>query len=287
MVFRPRFDCLWCGSPWATRLPQDLEGWAQLCPDCLGKAGSNPFLRGRLRAALSARSSASGAAPAVAAPGGTPRAGTPPAVAAPGGTPRAGPPAAFPDDWFMRRGSFARGAVHDTAWQAELDAAVRWLDGQDLAGRILEPAAGVGFFSPLLAGKGELHAQDADPTALDLARARLVAHHLRAHLHPAPVDAPPDDTPPFDAIVAAFVLGRVHGPGLEALAGSLRARLRSGGRLVLVELLPDPAGGPPPAIAWTWHHRDLVAATLRRAGFGNLETASTGRFFQLLSAEAL
>ena len=61
----------------------------------------------------------------------------------------------------------------------------RWLDGLPLAGRIVEPAAGVGFFSPLLAERGELFAFDADGAALDRARDRLLAHHLRAHLHVA------------------------------------------------------------------------------------------------------
>jgi hypothetical protein len=34
----------------------DLEGWALLCPECLGRAGENPFLRFRLKQALSDRS---------------------------------------------------------------------------------------------------------------------------------------------------------------------------------------------------------------------------------------
>jgi hypothetical protein len=55
---RPTFDCLWCGRSWTTRSADDLEGWAKLCPDCLGKAGENAFLRFRLRDALAARSSA-------------------------------------------------------------------------------------------------------------------------------------------------------------------------------------------------------------------------------------
>ena len=58
MPFRDRFDCLWCGTTHAVRTPGDLEGWAQLCPTCLGKAGTNPFLRGRLRAALAERGAA-------------------------------------------------------------------------------------------------------------------------------------------------------------------------------------------------------------------------------------
>src|SRR3954464_8251913 len=58
---RASFDCLWWGRAWATRSPDDLEGWAQLCPDCLGKAGENPFLRFRLRDAIVARGAATGA----------------------------------------------------------------------------------------------------------------------------------------------------------------------------------------------------------------------------------
>ena len=39
MPFRASFQCLWCGAAHTARTPDDLEGWAQLCPDCLGKAG--------------------------------------------------------------------------------------------------------------------------------------------------------------------------------------------------------------------------------------------------------
>ena len=48
MPFKATFACLWCGTTHATRSADDLEGWAQLCPDCLGKAGDNEFLRFRL-----------------------------------------------------------------------------------------------------------------------------------------------------------------------------------------------------------------------------------------------
>lgn len=283
MAFRPRFDCLWCGTPWETRAPADLEGWAQLCPACLGKAGANPFLRRRLRAAIAGRA----AAPAAAA-----LRGVPPVHASPGARPRPAPaPArAFPDDWFLRRGSFARGAIHDAAWLAELDAATLWLDAQPLSGRILEPAAGIGFFSPLLAGKGELHASDADGDALDRARERLVAHRLLAHLHEADPWAgpPPDGTPavPADALVAAFLVGRVRGAGLDAAATSLRVRLRPGGRLALIDLRPDPAGGPPEGTAWSWHEPAILEAALVRAGFSPVEVTTTGRFFVLAAADA-
>ncbi len=282
--FRATFDCLWCGAAWATRGPDDLEGWAQLCPTCLGKAGSNAFLRARLRSALAARGARSRptSAPATAAP----------AVAEPP-PPRVSPvpapaTATFPDDWFLRRGPHAKGALHDTAWEAELDVVTRWLDAQPLAGRIEEPAAGVGFFTPLIADKGEVFASDADGAALDRARERLVAHRLRAHLHVAdPWVVPPrPGEPGADAVVAAFMLGRVRGAGLDTAAASLLARLRPGGRLASIELLPDAAGGPPEDVAWTWHDPEIVAAALRRAGFRGIDRTTTGRFFVLVAAEA-
>jgi SAM-dependent methyltransferase len=161
----------------------------------------------------------------------------------------------------------------------------RWLDGLPLAGVIDEPAAGTGFFSPLLAEKGELHASDEDGAALDLARDRLVAHRLLAHLHTADPWQPRPDGP-ADAVVASFLVGRVRGAGLDAAADSLRARLRSGGTLALIDLRPDPAGGPPDGIAWSWHEAAILEAALARAGFLDIALTTTGRFFLLLAARA-
>ncbi len=275
MPYRASFACLWCGTDWTAQSPGDLEAWAQLCPTCLGRAGSNTFLRGRLRAALKERAAAG------TGPGADPGA---PALAGHGQPPRAAP--AFPDGWYLRRGPFERGAIHDAAWAAELDVVTRWLDAQPLEGRILEPAAGVGFFSPLLAERGELHALDADTAALDIARARLVAHRLRAHLHVADPWALAGDEPAFDALVAVFMLGRVRGAGLDSAAASLRGRLRRGGALSVVELRPDPAGGPPPEAGWTYHDPEVVEAALARAGFAGLDVRSTGRFFLTVGATA-
>ncbi len=275
MPFRATFDCLWCGSEWTVRTPGDLEGWAQLCPGCLGRAGSNAFLRGRLRTALAER--AASARPATTPAG---RAAQAVKAESPGSSAEA-----FPDDWFLRRGPFERGAVHDTAWSAELDMVTRWLDGLPPAARIAEPAAGVGFFSPLLAARGELHASDPDGAALDRARERLIAHRLLAHIHVAdPWAIPPGD--PFDQVVAAFLLGRVRGAGLDPAAASLRSRLRRGGTLALIDLRPDPSGGPPDGIAWSWHEPVVVEATLARAGFEAVNLAATGRFFLLGTAVA-
>lgn len=309
VTFRPTFDCLWCGAAWTTRGPDDLEGWTQLCPTCLGRAGDNAFLRTRLRTGLAARaacgtrrSAAGDPTPAMAgAPrraagdptpamaGGAAAAATGVARVAAAAVPRGALRTAFPDDWFLRRGAFERGAVHDAAWAAELDMVTRWLDGLPLTGRIVELAAGTGFFSPLLAERGELFAFDADGEALGLARDRLVAHRLRAHLHVAdpwaPFPANADPTP-ADALVTAFLLGRVRGAGLDAAVESLRDRLGPQGRLAVVDLRPDPAGGPPPGTPWSWHEPALLEASVLRAGFSRVAVTTTGRFFLTLDAVA-
>ena len=56
MPSRAAFQCLWCGRTHRARATSDLEGWALLCPECLGRAGENPFLRFRLKKALADRS---------------------------------------------------------------------------------------------------------------------------------------------------------------------------------------------------------------------------------------
>ena len=123
------------------RGPDDLEGYAKLCPDCLGKAGDNEFLRFRLRAALEARAAAT-------SPGSDPvrRTPAPPALVAPPSTTSPSDPdliayyeARAPeyDDWYLRRGRYEHGPIHDAAWNAELDAAGRWLDGMPHAGRMI------------------------------------------------------------------------------------------------------------------------------------------------------
>src|SRR5215211_1771743 len=191
---RPRatFDCLWCGRNWTTRSPEDLEGWAQLCPDCLGRAGENPFLRFRLRDAIAAR----GAATAASGPSENSRA-APATVGreirvASDAESRSGHDemagyyearAEEHDDGYLRRGLYARGPIHDAAWNAGLDGAGTWLDSLPIHGDIVELAAGTGWWSPLLAGKGELSLYDAVEAPLDRARDRLLAHRLRAHIH--------------------------------------------------------------------------------------------------------
>ena len=201
------------------------------------------------------------------------------------------PPAAttFPDDWFLRRGEFARGALHDTAWEAELDVVTRWLDDQPLAGRIEEPAAGVGFFSPLIAAKGELHVSDPDGAALDRARDRLVAHRLLAHIHVADPWVVPAATgrarrgrrcSPRSCSAASAAPASTPPPRRSTSGSGPAAGWRRS------SCIPTRPAARPDGIPWTWHDPGLVDAALRRAGFRGIERTTSGRFFLLASAEA-
>jgi len=239
MPYRPTFSCLWCGTSHAVRGADDIEGWAQLCPACLGRAGENEFLRFRLRAALDERGRARSHVRRPPLPGPT-------------------------DDWYLRRGGFARGAIEDALWATDLDAATLWLDALPLAGELAEPVAGEGWWSPLLAGKGEVWLQDVDGAALDRARSRLLAHGLRAHLHERDPWLEPERT--FDVVFTAFWLGRLDPTDVPAWLALARRWLRPGGRYVLLELARGAGGdGASPA----GFEPDALDSLLEGAGLGD------------------
>jgi SAM-dependent methyltransferase len=309
--FRATFDCLWCGAAHATRGPDDLEGWAQLCPECVGKAGDNGFLRFRLRQALTERGAAKSGAGASAAPVATAPVATGPATAA---TATVAPDeesrpdldaemlayyqARAPeyDDWYLRRGRYERGPVHDAAWNAELDIAGRWLDALPISGEIVELAAGTGWWSPLLASKGVLSLYDGAQAPLERARERLVAHRLRAHLHVRDAWAAPDRT--VDAVFTGFWLSHVPRARLDEFLAVVRSWLKPGGAFAFIDSLADPQSSasdhPAPGddlsvrllddgrrftVVKVYYEPGELEAALTRAGFGDARVTTTGRFF--------
>ena len=293
MPFRATFDCLWCGTPWTTRSADDLEGWAQLCPDCVGRAGDNEFLRFRLRQAFEARRSQSPTSP--------PSPPVPPVTddLVSYYEARAGEY----DDWYLRRGRYSHGAIHDAAWNAELDAAGRWLDELPLRGEIVELAAGTGWWSPLLAAKGNLSIYDAAEPPLDRARDRLLAHRLRAHIHVRDAWAEPDRQ--VDALFTGFWLSHVSRDRLAAFLELARRWLKPGGTFAFIDSLPDPESGAsdhPRAdgetalrrladgrefrIVKVFYTPDELTNALEFAGFRDANVDITGRFFLLGRATA-
>ncbi len=253
----------------------------------MGKAGDNGFLRARLREALTERSAAA-------------RGAIEPAIdQAMIDYYEARAPEY--DDWYLRRGRYARGAIHDTAWNAELDAAGRWLDGLPWHGDIVELAAGTGWWSPLLASRGELSMFDASAAALDRARERLVAHKLRAHLHVRDAWDEPDRV--VDGLFMGFWLSHVPRERLGDFLALAHRWLKPGGRLAFIDSLADPASGAVDhaestndfairrladgrefRIVKVFYEPVELATDLRAAGFEDIEVTTTGRFFLLGSA---
>ena len=245
MPFRRRFDCLWCGQPHDVRSVDDLEGWASLCPDCIGRADDNGFLRARVRAALTERAAvtATPASPSAIAAAPDPALASVPAPAL--AAPVDHPASATSDDWYLRRGPFSRGPLIDGPWQMELDEVTRWLDAQAISGVVVELAPGSGWWSPLLADKGELWLYDSDEGALEEARRRLVAHGLLAHLHLRDPLSPADK--PADVVFAAYLLGEATDASeLQRRLDVVRGWLKPGGAFLFVEAAPVPAGRAEP-----------------------------------------
>ena len=277
MPFRRSFDCLWCGVHHEVRSDADLEGWASLCPECIGRADDNGFLRTRLRAALSERSAATAPAPPVA----------PLPVAPPPLAPSVTTTAL--DDWYLRRGRFSAGPIIDQPWQMELDEATRWLDAVPLAGTLVELAAGAGWWSTLLASKGELWMFDSDEAALELARQRLVAHDLLAHLHVRDPLAPPQH--PADAVFAAVWLGAAADErGLRRHLDVARRWLRPGGLFVFIDVAAtdsvaaQPLAGPRGPLLP--RSPETLLAALTAAGFESPDVRHTPSVFVMGQASA-
>ena len=166
-----------------------------------------------------------------------------------------------------------------------------------IAGEIVELAAGTGWWSPLLAVKGELSLYDGNPGPLERARERLVAHRLRAHLHVRDAWAEPDRQ--VDAVFTGFWLSHVPRARLDAFLALVRRWLKPGGAFAFIDSLPDPQSsaadhptpaddqlGPPPRRRSRVHDRQGLLRAGRARGRARAAPASseaavttTGRFF--------
>ena len=305
-AFHAAFNCLWCGRPHQTRTPEDLEGWALLCPDCVGRAQDNEFLRFRLRDGLKRRAAAGAPAPPEATGKADPTAGVDAiATVSADDQLRSYYAARAPeyDDWYLRRGRYSHGVIADAAWNAELDTATQWLDALPISGEIVELAAGTGWWSPLLASKGQLSLYDAVEEPLDRARDRLVAHGLAAHIHVRDAWAPPDRQ--VDVLFCGFWLSHVPRKRLQDFLHICRAWLKPGGTFAFIDSRRDPDSGaanhPAPdndeslrrladgrefTIPKVYYDPGELEAALSDAGFVDDSVSTTARFFLLGRATA-
>jgi demethylmenaquinone methyltransferase/2-methoxy-6-polyprenyl-1,4-benzoquinol methylase len=292
--FHAAFNCLWCGQAHKTRTGEDLEGWAMLCSDCVGRAQDNEFLRFRLRDGLRRRSAAT--------PSETLE--TAAADSADDAAMRAYYGARAPeyDDWYLRRGRYSHGVIADGAWNADLDAATQWLDALPISSEIVELAAGTGWWSPLLASKGQLSIYDAVEQPLDRARDRLVAHGLTAHIHVRDAWAEPDRR--VDALFCGFWVSHVPRRRLDEFMALCHRWLKPGGIVAFIDSRRDPESGAAGnearddtsvrrlddgrefTIPKVYYEAAELEAALLAAGFASASVTTTHRFFLLAHAVA-
>ena len=283
MPFREAFDCLWCGRAHRTRSGEDLEGWAGLCPECVGRAGDNGFLRFRVRSALQERARAA-ASPDLDAEMKAYYAARAPEY----------------DEIYGQRGAASGGSVLDLWREREIDEITGWLDQVPLSGEIVELAAGTGWWSPLLAQKGELSLYDINAEPLDIARGRLVAHGLRAHIHVRDAWQEPDRQ--VDGVFCGFWLSHVPRGRLSEFLGLVARWLRAGGRFAFLDeragtAAPDPAADPETGITVrrlgddkefripkVYYAPAELETALRDAGFDRSEVRETERYFLMGTA---
>jgi len=207
------------------------------------------------------------------------------------------------DDWYLRRGRYSHGPDADSTWQTELDAAGAWLESLPLRGDIVELAAGTGWWSPLLARRGELSLYDANSQPLVIANDRLADLGLSATIEVRDAWAKPDRA--VDAVFMGFWLSHVPRARLADFLALCRAWLKPGGTLALIDSRLDPQSSatnhPTPSddlskrrlndgreftitkIYWTPVEME---AALAAAGFVAAEVQQTPRFFILGRATA-
>ena len=189
------------------------------------------------------------------------------------------PPPRDPDaleSWYLNRSPYDRGPVSGATWQGEVDRAVLWLDALPFHGRIVELGAGIGFWTVLLASRGDTSAYDDREHCLERARRRLIAHGLTAHLHPRAIDAAPEGAP-AGLVLLPFVLSQRDGVSRARIVEAAHDWLATGGRVAVIDLAPpnlDPST------------LDRAASELLGPHFVEIRSEATGRHLVLIDAIA-
>jgi SAM-dependent methyltransferase len=205
------------------------------------------------------------------------------------------------DDWYLRRGRYSHGPANDAAWHSDLGAAAAWLAGRGFHGRIVELAAGTGWWSPVLAAQGQLTLCDAAPEPLDKARVRLAAAGLAAEFQIRDAWGEPDRS--ADCLFAGFWLSHVDRGRLDEFFGLVARWLVPDGLFAFIDSRRDPESGAldhrPPVddvqvrrlddgtnfrVRKIFYEPADLESALDRAGFRQIEVVTTDRFFVLGSA---
>ena len=303
---RATFDCLWCGPSVDDALARRPRGLGPALPGLPRPGRRQPV------PPVPAAGRADGARGSVAAP--ATRRRTPPS--------RPAEPAPAPDrdaemlayyearageydDWYLRRGRYARGPIHDAAWNAELDGAGTWLDAP------ADPAARSSSSPRAPAGGRRSSRRRASCRSTTPPRRRSSA--------PASGSSPTASAPTSTSATrgpsrtarstrsfCGFWLSHVARARTGDFLALARRWLKPGGIFAFIDSLPDPQSGAadhPDPTATTWRSAGSTTAASSRSSRStasrpssrrrsappastSVRVTTTGRFFVLGEARA-
>lgn len=144
------------------------------------------------------------------------------------------------DEWYLRQGRFA-GRDDQAGWHADV-AALRARVAAFAQGRLLEIAAGTGWWTQHLAARAHVTALDYAPRMLEVARARLRHQGRRADAVRADAYRLPFADACFERCFFGFWLSHVPYARLAAFLGEVRRVLRPGGLVLVLDSAPSEPG---------------------------------------------
>ncbi len=200
------------------------------------------------------------------------------------------------DDWFYRLGRYDRGEAHTRQWNTEAQIVRDQLLSQSGFDHILEMAPGTGIWTEQLVQIGaRVTALDASPEMIAINRAKLNSDRVDYQLADLFAWQPQRQ---YDMVFFGFWLSHVPAAKLEAFLGIVRAALKPGGRLFIIDSRrPDLAtshtgtedlgedlqkrvlkDGRRFDIVKIYYEPSALSETLRRYGF-DIEARATADFF--------
>ena len=145
------------------------------------------------------------------------------------------------DDWWQRRGRYDRGTEATAWWRAEVAEVEQARAAFAPRGHVLELASGTGWWTERLARAADrLTCIDASPETIAINRARLAAAGLPPPRYAIAdlFDWRPDER--YNTIFFSFWLSHVPADRFARFWATLADALAPGGRIFLVDSLPDP-----------------------------------------------
>lgn len=143
------------------------------------------------------------------------------------------------DEWWQRRGAYARGPEIDLEFGRQVRVVDDALRDFSVGGDVLELAGGTGWWTERLASVADhLTVLDSSPEALELNRARAGGPHVAYRVADL-FDWTPEER--YDVVFFSFWLSHVPRSRFPAFWHMVRTCLRPAGRVFLIDNHHDPA----------------------------------------------